>query len=62
MFRSTLADEQVNRLTFSEVVAASESFAAGLWLWQYQPPTSAASSGSGASSSKGPSSPSKNNK
>eukprot|EP00973_Karenia_brevis_P044955 6225281-Karenia_brevis.AAC.1 len=32
-FRATLQEYQVDRLTFSEVVASSESFAASLWLW-----------------------------
>eukprot|EP00973_Karenia_brevis_P064505 8962114-Karenia_brevis.AAC.1 len=36
-FRAALQENQVGRLAFSEVVASSESFAASLWLWQYQP-------------------------
>eukprot|EP00973_Karenia_brevis_P018779 2573680-Karenia_brevis.AAC.1 len=42
-FRATLADNQLDRLTFGEVIAASESFAASFWLWQYQPSTPASS-------------------
>eukprot|EP00973_Karenia_brevis_P014712 2008102-Karenia_brevis.AAC.1 len=69
-FRATLAENQVDRPTFSEIVAASESFAASLWLWQYQPSAPAAAASSGGASpvrekkgnNKGSSSPSKSNK
>eukprot|EP00973_Karenia_brevis_P003531 490305-Karenia_brevis.AAC.1 len=52
-FRATLADNQVDRLTLSEVIGESESFAASLWLWQYQPSTPASSSGNQSSPHRG---------
>eukprot|EP00973_Karenia_brevis_P027883 3841088-Karenia_brevis.AAC.1 len=61
-FMATLAGNQVDRPTFSEVITESVSFVAGLWLWQYQPSSPPATSGASASSGKGAQKSTKNNK